>query len=360
MRQPPAAVKLIAAPGAIVGVRTPEGTWTKAYGLADPATNTPMEVGMHTRIGSITKTFTVTLLLQLAEEGKVSLDDAIEKYIPGVPNGDRVTLRMLANMTSGVPSYTFSPKFADAYFAAPDKVITPDEVLAIGISEPAMFEPGADYFYSNTNLVLLGKVIEKVTGQPVADVFKSRIFDPLGLANTSAPGESSVLPEPYAHGFSMQGETATPEHPTDATNWNPAWAYTAGELISDIDDLLTYGHALGTGQGLLSPATQAQRLTSFPDVAAYSYGLGMGCQGGWVGHVGELPGYNSTLFHDTATDTTVAVQTNSDMASGDCTKTPLPADNPAKGQPCSNVPAGRVFQAVAEALGHPIEFPPEN
>ena len=86
----------------------------------------------------------------------------------------------------------------------------------------------------------------------------------------------------------------------------------------------------------------------------------MGCQNGWVGHVGELPGYNSTLFHHTASGTTVAVQTNSDMASGDCTKTPLPADNPAKGMPCNTVPAGRVFQAVAEVLGHPIEFPPEN
>lgn len=346
----------IAASGAIVGVRTPEGTWTKAYGVSDPGTTEPMQVGMHTRLGSITKTFTVSLILQLAEQGKLSLDDTIDTYLDGIPNGDKVTLRSMANMTSGLASYTFSPEFTDIYFANPDQVITPDQVVEIAKSMPIMFEPGADYFYSNTNTVLLGKVIEKITGEPVADVYEKQIFEPLGLENTSAPGESPAIPEPYAHGQSLQGEAATPEDPSDATNWNPAWAYTAGELISTMDDLLTYGRALGTGQGLLDEATQAERLTSFPDSAGYGYGIGAGCADGWVGHVGEIPGYNATLYYDTTSGTVVAVQTNSDISNGACAKSPLLANNPAPDAPCS-IPAARVFQAVAEALGHPVTFP---
>ncbi len=346
----------IAASGVIVGVRSPTGTWTKAYGVADPATKTPMTVGMHTRIGSITKTFTGTLILQLVQQGKVSLDDTIDKYVVGVPNGNRVTLRMLANMTSGVASYTFSPKFTDVYFADPATVFTPDQVLAIGLAEPAMFEPGAQYSYSNTNTVLLGKVIEKVTGQPVEQAYRSGIFTPLGLTNTSYPGASSSIPEPYPQGFTLQGDAATPDRPSNATNWNPQWAWTAGELISDMTDLLTYGRALGTGQGLLDDATQVQRLTSFPDPAGYSYGLAAGCGNGWVGHMGELPGYNTALYHDTTTDTTVAVQTNSDIANGACTDAATLTANPASDAPCT-IPAARVFQALADTLGHPINFP---
>ena len=124
-----------AAPGVIVGVRTPQGTWTEAYGIADPATQAPMQVGMHTRIGSVTKTFTGTVIMQLAQQGKLSLDDVIDKYVPGVPNGDRITLRMLADMTSGVASYTRSPKFTDVFFSRPETVFDPDELIAIGLAE---------------------------------------------------------------------------------------------------------------------------------------------------------------------------------------------------------------------------------
>ncbi|MDQ1308108.1 MAG: D-alanyl-D-alanine carboxypeptidase [Actinomycetota bacterium] len=346
----------IAASGVIVGVRAPTGSWTAAYGQADPSTNAPMAVGMHTRIGSITKTFTGTLILQLAQQGRLTLDDTIDTYVDGVPNGDRVTLRMLANMTSGVASYTFSPKFTDVYFADPATVFTPDQVLAIGLAEPAMFAPGAQFSYSNTNTVLLGKVIEKLTGRPVEEAYRSRIFAPLGLANTSYPGASSAIPEPHPQGFTLQGDSATPDRPSNATNWNPQWAWTAGELISTMSDLLTYGRALGTGQGLLDEATQVQRLTSFPDPASYSYGLAAGCGNGWVGHMGELPGYNTALYYDTTTDTTVAVQTNSDIANGDCTTAATLTANPAGDAPCS-IPAARVFQAIADTLGHPINFP---
>ena len=306
-----AALKEVSAPGIIAGVRTPQGTWTAAYGKADPKTGAPMEVGMHTRIGSITKTVTGTVLMQLAEAGKLSLDDPISKYVPGVPNGDKITLRLLANMTSGVASYTRDAKFTDLYFAKPETVFTPEQLLAIGLAASPVFPPGARFDYSNTNPILLGMAIEKVTEKPIADVIQTMVIERLNLKNTSWPGDSPEIPFPYAEGFTLPGDTAKPDAPSNATHWNPAWGWTAGEMISNMGDLLTYGRALGTGQGLLSPKMLAERLASFP--GKQGYGLAIGCIDGWVGHTGELPGYNTTVFYDTLSDTTVIVQANSDI-----------------------------------------------
>ena len=341
------------APGAIVGVQTPEGTWTAAYGLADPDAGMPMEVGMHTRIGSVTKTFVNTLLLQLEEEGVLSLDDTIDEYVDGVPNGDRITLRMLADMTSGVQSYTLTQEFVEILFTRPETVWTPQEVLQIGLDASPLFEPGAEFYYSNSNTILIGMVIEQLTGQPVQDVLQERIFDPLGLDGTSWPGTSTDIPEPYAQGFTLQG-MATPDNPSNTTHWNVEWAWTAGEMISTIDDLLLWGRSLATGRGILGDEAQAARLTSFPGESGY--GLALGCVDEWVGHTGELPGYNTSLFHHVPTDTTVIVQANSDIASGDCPDAlpTLPDNNP--DLVCTS-PATRIFVALSDALGYP--FPPE-
>lgn len=343
-----AAMKVAATPGAIVGVRTPTGTWIKAYGQADPATATPMVPGMHTRVGSITKTFTGTVLMQLQEQGKLSLADTIDKYVPNVPNGTRITLRQLADMTSGVASYTFNEAFIKKLSGAPQTVFTPAQLLAYGISSSPSFEPGAKFEYSNTNTVLLGMVIEKVTGKPVGDAFQQMIIDPLRLTHTVWPGDSTDIPAPYPQGFTLQSAGATPEHPGNATDWNPSWGWTAGEMIMDVHDLLTYDQALATGQGLLGSAAQTQRLTSFPGAAGY--GIAMGCIGGWVGHTGELPGYNTSMFYDTTNGTSVVVQTNSDIQSGNCPDSPTLTDDP-RTTVCSS-PATAIFVPVSRALGH--------
>jgi len=345
------------ASGAVVGVSSPEGTWTAAYGVADPATGEPMEVGVHTRVGSVTKPFTATLVLQLAEEGRLSLEDPIGDYVPGIPHGDQITLRQVADMTSGIASYTRSTAFTDRFFAAPETVFTPQELLAAGISESPLFAPGEQFDYSNTNYILLGLVIEQVTGESVGDVLEEQIFAPLELEETVWPGNSPALPEPYAQGFTLQGNTATPQAPADATHWNPSWSFTAGDLISDMGDLLVFGRALGTGHGLLGEEAQRERLTSFQP-ADRGYGLGFGCIDGWVGHTGELPGYNTTVYYDTTTDTTVVVQANSDIASGNCPESPVLADDP-KTLPCSS-PATRIFAEVSTALGHTFTPNPER
>ena len=334
-------------PGAVVGVRTPEGTWTAAYGMADPRDGRPMTVATHTRIGSVTKAFTGTVIMRLSQDHKLSLDDPIEKYVSGVPNGNSITLHQLANMTSGIASYTRSAKFTDTYFAKPETVFTPDELLKVGIAASPLFPPTAGSTIP-TPTPSAGMVIQKVTGKPVAEAFDAMVFKPLKLLNTSWPGQSTKMPEPYAEGFTLQGNLAEPDAPSNATFWNPAWGWTAGELISNMDDLLTYGRALGTGQGLLNPDTQEKRLKSIPGAAGY--GIAFGCIDGWVGHTGELPGYNTTVYYHAASDITAVVQTNSDIASGNCAESPTLARDP-RDSVCSS-PATRIFVAITEALGH--------
>lgn len=340
--------KNAAAPGAIVGVRTPEGTWTQTYGVADPTTGAPMTTDMHVRIGSVTKTFTGTLILQLAQQKRLSLSDPISKYVAGIPNGDRITIAMLANMTSGIAGYYTRP-FLEKYFGDPSTIFTPQQLVAYGVAASPIFSPGAKFDYSNTNTVLLGEVIEKVTGEPVAQVLQRRILTPLGLSNTSFPDTSPAIPAPYPQGYTLQG-SEDPQHPIDATGWSPSFGWTAGGMISTLADMLTYDRALGSGQGLLSSATQTKRLDSFPRPAGY--GLAIGCIDGWVGHTGELPGFNSSVYYDTASDTSVVVLVNSDIASGGCSESPTLTDNPDE-LSCS-APATRVFVGLSQALGRPF------
>ena len=346
-----------AASGAVVGVRSPEGTWIEAFG--DAAPGTAMTTDIYQRVGSITKTFTGTLVLQLAEEGLLSLDDPISMYLDGIPNGDTVTIRLMISMTSGLASYTLDPGWQEQYFSDPLKVWTPDELLAIIKQLTPSFAPGAEYEYSNSNFVLLGLLAEKVTGQPIDQLLHERIIDPLELTHTSFPGGSAEFPSPHAQGATLQATNATPDAPANPTDWNPSWGWTAGEMISSIDDLLTYGRALGTGQGLLDPSEQEQRLSSFSaDRGTYSYGFALGCVGGWVGHTGELPGFNSAIYYQTDSDTIVAVMTNSDISTGSCTQSPLLATNPTDIS-CS-APAPRLFEAIGDALGTPFAPPPQT
>ncbi len=349
-----AGVKEAASPGAIVGVRTPKGTWIKAYGDSDPIKKQAMTADMHVRIGSVTKPFTGTLIMQLVEQGKISLDDPISKYVPGVPNGDQVTLKLLGIMRSGVASYSRNDEFVKQLFAKPEGVYTVDQLLTYGYALSPAFAPGAEFEYSNTNTLLLAKVVEKVTGKTLQEAYQSMIFDPLKLSQTTAPGSNPEMPAPFSRGYTLQGVTGTT--PADATNYNPSWASAAGEIVSDTNDMLTFARALGTGQGLLKPATQVTRLNTW--APAGGYGFQWACAGGWVGHTGELPGYNVTVWYDTTTDSSVVVAANSDIASGGCTASPTLTDNPT--EPICSSPGVRVFVAVSKALGHEFVPTPKN
>jgi D-alanyl-D-alanine carboxypeptidase len=304
------------APGVVVAITIPgKGSYIVARGKADPATQTPMSLADHVRIGSITKTFTVTVLLQLADQKRVRLDDPVSKYESFVPNGKNITLRMLANMTSGLYSYTFDKTFIRRLFADPHRSWTPRQLVNISIKHKPPFLPGKGWQYCNTNTVLLGMIIEKVTGKKIADVFKTMSFASLGLTNTVWPA-GGELPSPYAHGFSTKPND---DKIFDASHWNPSWGFTAGQLVSNMQDLRTWVKAYTTG-AQLSPQMQKQRLTWVklpPNTPQRKYGLGIGFDHGWLGHTGELPGYNTAGFYLPEQDATIIIEVNTDIPGTD-------------------------------------------
>ena len=302
-------------PGVIAQVATPAGTWTGTSGTAGAGRSEPPTSSDLTRIGSLTKTMTATVLLQLVEEGTLSLDETIGTYVPGVPNGDNATLLQLADMTSGIPSYTASDAVVSKYFADPEYAWSPQELVDAVKPLPADFAPGEGWAYSNTNYVLLGMVIEQVLDQPIDAVFDERLFEPLGMSDTSFPGGSTEIGDPHLDGSTDQNQP--PGQSVDSTNWNPSFAFTAGAVISTLDDLTKWAHALFTGEGVLDAATQQLRRDSIihdipPMTATVGYGIGIGDRNGWWGHDGDIPGYNSNLSHNYDLDTTVIVLTNSD------------------------------------------------
>jgi D-alanyl-D-alanine carboxypeptidase len=300
-------------PGVVVGIWIPrKGTYVVTRGVSDSATGKAMQRNDRFRIGSNTKTFTVTALLQLADEKKVRLDDPLSKYVSFVPNGKNITLRMLANMTSGLFSYTEDDAWVMTSFRDVQRTWTPRELVNVGLKHRPTFPPGTGWHYSNTNTVLLGMIVEQVSGKPIQQFYAGRIFKPLALQNTSWP-TTSAIPAPYAHGITMQtlnGKQA------DATHRNPTWAFTAGQMISTLDDLKVWAKSYTTG-ALLSPGMQKQRLTFVslpPNTKQKAYGLGIGVDHGWLGHTGELPGYNTGAYYLPEQDATMVVMVNSDIA----------------------------------------------
>lgn len=336
-----AAFTATTAPGAVVAVRSPKGTWVDAYGVADLTTGAPLTTDVHHRIGSVTKTFTTTLIMQLVARNKLSLSDPISTYVPNVPNGSEITILQLANMTSGIANYTDDLEFMKLYLTDYSIIWTVDQRLATAFAMPPTSAPGAEFHYSNTNTVLLGEVVEKITGHTLAEELQRQIFDPLRLTATSYPLASAVMPDPHAHGYTnlgiVSGAISADAPLRDTTAWNVSQAGASGEIISRVDDLLTYGRALGTGQGLLPRDAQIQRLSSIP--VPSGYGIGMNCVQGWIGHNGQVPGFNTALYYDTRTDTTVVVEVNGDHPTGTTGTTPADA----------------IFYAVAAALGRGLE-----
>ena len=178
-----------AVPGAIVGIWVPgRGTWVRAAGLADRTTKRPMQVQDYTRIGSITKTFIGTLILQLVGEGKLGLDDPIQRWAPRVPNAQHITVRELLNMSSGLYNYTEDEQWARQAVSPRTGLALrqwmPQQLVQVAVAHKPYFPPGKGYHYSNTNFILLGLIVEQVTGQPVRDVLWTRILRPLGLQHT--------------------------------------------------------------------------------------------------------------------------------------------------------------------------------
>lgn len=287
------------------------GEWVGNVGVSDDTTGARYSDTTFQRVGSITKTFIGTLILQLVDQGLLSLDDTADQWFEGVPNGDRITVRMLLNMSSGIVNYTDFDDFWLTLYANPEKVWTSEELLAYGFNAPPLFDPGARYYYDNTNTIMLGLILEDITGQDVRTLLQEQILDPLGLTHTSFPAnEDTAIPEFHPRGMTRNLFT---RELLDATSWNPSWAWAAGQMISTQADLAVWVRALATGE-LLSPELQAERLVLVdinPGLAGY--GLGIMNFVGWLGHQGDLPGYNSEAWYRPDLDATLLVFTNSDI-----------------------------------------------
>lgn len=297
-------------PGVVAGLWMPgKGSYVRATGVADTTTDEPMDTDVFVRIGSETKTFTATALLELVDDGRVGLDDPISAYVHGVPNGSRITLRHLAEMRSGLFPYTEDADFQHDLLSDPKRSFTPEQVLAYGFQHKNTFAPGTRFQYSNTNFVLLGLVVEKVSGHPLADFIDRRVLRPAHLFHTLLP-ETFEFPRPHPRGYTNQTLTGAV---ADSTNWNPSWAWAAGAMISDLDDLRRWAKVAATGT-LLRPETQEQRLRMLPTGhPGLSYGLGIFDSGGWIGHNGSIPGYETVTVYLPAKKATLVLMINTDI-----------------------------------------------
>ena len=293
-------------PGAAVGVWVPgQGSWTAAAGVADREGDVAASTDMVWPLRSITKSYTVSLVLQLVDEGELSLDDPIGQYVDGVTDGDTITLGQLANMTSGAADYT-NEEFAEAYQADPARIFTLDELNGFMLGEPAQFAPGAEHVYTNANTNLLGAVVEEVTGEPFDEVLSERILEPLGQAGTRYLVDVAEWPEPHPSGYAP-GEDGVQEQPQNLSIFGPS-----GSMVTTLEDARVWGETLASG-ALLTPETQAARLEGAPldSGPPYDlYALGIGETDGWWGHNGEGIGFTAAVFHHPATGATVAAFMN--------------------------------------------------
>src|SRR5256714_12967268 len=267
-------------PGAVVLLRSPRGEFTVSYGTTLLGADSPPSGDTHFRIASNTKTMTAAVIMLLAQEDKLRLDDPVSNYVPDVPNGDKITVSELLNMRSGLYTYDDDPAFWAVLERDPTKVWTPAEVLAIAFKHPPYFPPGTDFHYSNTNYALLGLIAEKIDGKPLAQIMHDRLFGPLGLKDTMLPAiTSNTLPEPYSHGYlyggcSFRNLTDKPYppdiqaavkagtlKPDDCTDQNSSYASAAGGVISTANDCATWIKALVGGK-VLNADYQRQCLDS--------------------------------------------------------------------------------------------------
>ncbi|MER6343176.1 serine hydrolase domain-containing protein [Streptomyces sp. NPDC001595] len=307
-------------PGVTVGLWTPDkGQYERSFGVADKDTGRRMAPDLFMRIGSETKTFTVTAVLQLVDQGEIDLDDPISAYVDGVPNGDEISLRELAGMRSGLFNYSEDPDFFKALTSDPDRYFPPQQLLDYAFKHPPLFPPGEKFFYCNTNLILLGLVVEKVSGQPLHDFVQRNILDPAGMRDTVFPTNAD-FPEPHAQGYTDQTATGKVEN---STNWDPSWAWAAGAMISNRDDLRVWARTVATGEfadgdTMVEPATQKERLETPPTpIPGAGYGLGIFDVQGWIGHNGSLPGYESLTIYLPSAEATLVVLLNTDIGHDD-------------------------------------------
>jgi CubicO group peptidase (beta-lactamase class C family) len=273
---------------------------TRAVG--ESMTGVPATPAMHFRNGAVAISYVSTLLLRLVDKGKIGLDDKLSKWLPDVPNADRVTVRQLAQMTSGYADYVIgNTEFETALYQDPFKQWEPDQLLGYATSRPLLYDPGTNWNYAHTNYVLLGKALEKATGTDMPTLLRDEVIKPLGLTGT-ANSFTPEIPAPVLHAFTserrqaLQIPSGTPFY-EESTYWNPSWTITHGAIqTTNIYDMEATAVGIGSGKlltkksydllvstdlrGKTHPLPGCTTCAAMND--GYTYGMGLVISGDWL------------------------------------------------------------------------------
>ena len=286
-------------------------TWTATSGVGDLDTRTPMPRDGQFRAASLTKTMVATVVLQLVEERRLDLSDTLEERLPGlVPDGDRITVAQLLDHTSGLADYASTPTFADPREYA-GRTYSPRALVEVAVAAGPVDAPGAAFHYSNTGYVLLGMIVEKLTGRDLPQVLRTRIFHPAGMTASYLPTTFPRLTRPHASGYVKAGELV------EITELNPSFAWAAYGVVSTATDLQRFYRSLFRGRLLPAAAVARMRTdvveTGNPIWPSYGYGLEKmttTCGVELWGHTGSIPGYENVTFSTTDGRRQVTVMMN--------------------------------------------------
>jgi CubicO group peptidase (beta-lactamase class C family) len=280
---------------------------TGAFGTS--MTGVPATTAMHFRNGSVAFSYLTTLLMKMVDEHKISLNDKVSQWLPTLPEANQVTVKMLANMTSGYPDYVTDPKFIAEFYQNPFHQFTDAELLSIAFSQPVSFRPGTNWGYAHTNMVILGQILQMTGGKPLATLLRQNVLRPLGLTNTVA-SSTAAIPSPALHAYSSERRDALGIPPAtpfyeESTFWNPAWTTPAGAAeTTNIYDMTKTAQGIGSGALLSKSSYQAQtgpNLLGFghaqsgcacvKQTTSYNFGLGIVRTGSWLVETPSFGGY---------------------------------------------------------------------
>ncbi len=317
-------------PAVLVGVWDGAGgSYVHAFGYADLKVRRSLTPEDHFRIGSNTKTFVISVLLQLVDEGKLRLDDRLSRFSLGVkiPNARNITVREVCQMRSGLFEAYDTPEM-NRMNVTPNMTFDPRTLIRWAVRQKPYFPPGKGYRYSNTNYLILGQIIESLTGDTVGNQIRKRLLVPFHLTHTSYPATQG-MPDPWAHGYGLDEQRRW----TDVSGTIPVSLMgAAGEMISDMDDMKRWLKLYVTGRTNAGPTQRARMTCINTGEGNLSFGLGIGCSAGWYGYTGGLPGYNTANYYFPATGTTIVAWV------------PLQASKPAPGV------ANAIFRGIANIM----------
>ncbi|MFI1279256.1 serine hydrolase domain-containing protein [Streptomyces sp. NPDC020858] len=319
-------------PGITAQVRDANGVWKATSGVGNLTTGAPRGTNDRFRVGSITKTFVATVLLQMESEKKLSLDDTVERHLPGLVRGNgndgrRITVRQLLNHTTGLFDYLADEEYLDTYIRGEGYLkhrydtLPPRKHVKVALSHAPLFEPGARFSYSNTNYILAGLIVEKAGGRTYEAEVRDRIIKPLGLRSTSNPGSSIHMPRPSSRSYSKLFEE-TPDRIDDVTEMNGSQGWADGDIISTTGDLNRFYSALLRGELLSPKQLKAMKTTvPHPERSDMSYGLGLtqlrtSCGTTLWGHGGGMVGSTSLAVTTEDGRHQLAYNRNGDWSAG--------------------------------------------